>query len=377
MDDIFGDEEPSGLTPDQEKQIIDTWNTSKEPSILDIGKQVFGPGFTLHSQISKKLKKFIASRNLKVVEPPKPVELTEPQKESLTKNFGRLTETLDLAQFVFPGIQVTKESQEFIAVRKFVQLLKSANLVKSAPDKEVLSYKAPKKPEEAIAKVNKATFGRITKDQLEKESNIKTNLTALVRFLNSFRFGLMYEALNTDTERELFETTFVKYTYDKPDLTEEEVDQYLNLTVDIVFCLRLEKELEYIMELRDSAAGDSEGRKISMSLVESMGKIREERERNLKRQSQAITILQGKRSNRIETKIRENASILQIIGSWRMAEKRARMIKLAEEIKVKEKKELIRLDSIEAFKGEMWGINPESYDYIPDTTDTVVADKTE
>lgn len=376
MTDIFGDEEESsGLTPEQEQKAINAWNSMKEPSLPSIGKEVFGPGFSITSQIGKKLKKFIASRNIKKLDAPA-LELTETQQIAVLQNVGRLSNPLDLAKFVFADREVLDGSPELAAVQKYVLNIKGS-LVKGMPGKESISYKAPKKPEEVIGKVNAATFGKLTKDLIDKDSNVKTNLTALVRFLNSFRFGLMYQSLNSDIERELFETTFVKYTFDKPDLTEEEVDQYLNLTVDIVFCLRIEKELEYVMAMRDSAAEDSEGKKFSMSLVESMANLREERERNLKRQSQAITMLQGKRSSRIDTKIRENASILQIIGAWKQAEKRARMIKLAEEIKAKEKKELVRLDSIEAFKGELWGINPESYDYTPDASATVIEEKAE
>ena len=371
MSDIFDDEEfVSGFTPEQEKAIIDAWNASKEPSIKEIGEKVFGPGFSQTSQIGKKLKRFIASRNTKSPEPAPPeIILTEGQQLSILQNVSRLTNTLDLAQFIFPGIQVTREGQEFLAVQKFIS--NNRSLVKEVPGKESVSYKAPKKPEEAIAKVNLSTYGTLTKERLEKESNIRANLTALVRFLNSYRFSLEYESYKTDTERKLFETTFIKYTFDKPDLTEEEVDQYINLSREITNMIGLKRELEYVAGLRDALAEDSDGKKMSVAMVDSMAGLRKEMDDSLKRQNILSTSLKGKRSDRIDTKIKENASVLQIVESWRTAEKRARMIKLAEEIKVREKKELVQLDSIEAFKGELWGLNPESYDYTPQESSVV------
>lgn len=371
MSDIFDEvTESSGLTPEQEAKIIELWNKSQNPDLTEIGEGIFGPGFQIKSQLGKKLKKFIASRNTKKTQEPAKLVLTEKQQISVIQNATRLHDNLDLTQLIFPDRQITKESPEFAAVQDYVANIRNT-LVKEAPAKEVLSYKAPQKPEEAIKKVNKATFSKLTKDLIDKESNIKTNLTALVRFLNSFRFGLIYDSYTTDIEKELFESSFVKYTFDKPDLTEEEVDQYINLCQDTVSSYNLKNELEYIKGLRDSVVEDSDGRKISMSLVESMSGIRAEIDANHKRQNASIASLQGKRANRIDVKIKENASVLQLVAAWKDKLRRNRMLDLADKIKSAEKQELIKLDSIESFKAELWGLSAESYNYTPDKESVV------
>lgn len=364
--------EEIGLTQEQQAKAIEVWNANKDGiGLQELGEQVFGKTFNIRSVIGKKLKAFIASRNVvKKVEESNELELTEEQKLLVIQNIIRLPDLLDLTQFVFPSLAITDKSKEYLAIKKYTRTIRKT----AANGKESESYKAPGKTEDVIPKINKATFNNITRDKVEKEAAIRTNVNSLVKFLNSFRFGLLYESFSSDIEKELFESTFIKYTWDKPDLTEEEVDQYINLACDIVSSYNLKKELEFVTTLRDGAANDSDGKKISMSLVESMMGIRKEIDDNLKRQDRSISTLQGKRSSRIDMKIRENSSILQIVAAWRNAENRKRFINLANLRKQEVKKELEKLDTMESLKAEIWGLNPDSFEYTPADPKTVISE---
>jgi len=360
-----------GLTQEQEAKIIEVWNANKDGiGLQQLGEQVFGKTFSARSAIGKKVKLFIASRNtIKKIEEVKEVELTEHQKVLIVQNLVRLPDLIDLTQFIFPSIAITDSSKEYLAVKKYTKTIRK---VPKNDDSD--SYVAPKRPEDVIPKINRSTFNNITREKVEKDATTRTNVTALVKFLNSFRFSLLYDSFASDIEKELFETTFIKYTWDKPDLTEEEVDQYINLACDIVSSYKLKKELEFVAELRDGAANDSDGKKISMSLVESMVGIRKEIDDNLKRQDRSISALQGKRSNRIDMKIRENSSIIQIVAAWRNAENRKRFINLANIRKKEVKEELRKLDTMESLKAEIWGLNAESFEYTPEDPKTIIDD---
>ena len=50
--------------------------------------------------------------------------------------------------------------------------------------------------------------------------------------MHTFRFLHQIGTYNIETDRELFESSFVRYTWDKPDLTQEEVDQYIGWVIE-------------------------------------------------------------------------------------------------------------------------------------------------
>ena len=72
--------------------------------------------------------------------------------------------------------------------------------------------------------------------------------------------------------RELFESSFVRYTHDKPDLTQEEVDQYIVLSAEVVIASNIQVRVERLQELLDQAAEETEGKRMAMSLVE-LGRV--------------------------------------------------------------------------------------------------------
>ena len=64
--------------------------------------------------------------------------------------------------------------------------------------------------------------------------------------------------------RELFESSFVRYTNDKPDLTQEEVDQYIVLSAEVVIASNIQVRVERLQELLDQAAEETEGKRMGL-----------------------------------------------------------------------------------------------------------------
>ena len=85
----------------------------------------------------------------------------------------------------------------------------------------------------------------------------------------------------------MFESSFIRYTNDKPDLTQEEVDQYIVLSSEVVIAANIQRRKEHLTAMLDVIVEDSDGR-ASMSLVEVIGKDETEYNQSVKRQQQLL-----------------------------------------------------------------------------------------
>jgi allophanate hydrolase subunit 1 len=163
-----------------------------------------------------------------------------------------------------------------------------------------------------------------------------------------------YESL---TARELFESSFVRYTHDKSDLTQEEVDQYIVLATEVVIASNIQRRVERLQQHLDTAAEDTEGRRIAMALVDAINTAQTEYNQCVNRQQKLLESLKEKRSDKLKKQIKENASILTLVEMWREEETRHKMIKLAERRKDVLKKEIKNLTSMDEVKARVMGIS--------------------
>ena len=75
---------------------------------------------------------------------------------------------------------------------------------------------------------------------------------------HTFRFNHQINSLAATTDRELFESSFIRYTFDKGDLTQEEVDQYIVLATEVVIAANIQGRIEHLQGLLDDSADDSD-----------------------------------------------------------------------------------------------------------------------
>ena len=98
-----------------------------------------------------------------------------------------------------------------------------------------------------------------------------------------------------------------------------------------------------------------------MSIVEMISSLNKELDDNHKRQTKALENLQGKRADRFDSKIKQNQSFLQLVDAWKDETERKRLIKFADEIKNVTKEELNKLETLDNYLAELFGINKESF----------------
>ena len=355
------------LTPEQEKIVLDAFQSRQGgvPSITELVQLAF-PTVSSdgRSKEGRAVKRLLATKGLKastktVYEPTPKVELNEHQKEFITNNKEAMP-PVEMARILFSNNTITNLHAEYRAVAEYLRSVQSAEEAASSGIIEPVlePYRPPKTVAGALQRVDKYVFNHgIDKDNLTAQQ--KAGLEALLAYLNTFRFVNQINLYEGQTARDLFESSFVRYTYDKPDLTEEEVDQYINVSHDNVAMAATQSRMERLSTMLDDVTGQNadERARISMSLVEAISSLSTELNQVAKRQQGLLGDLKQKRSDRIAALRSANASILNLIQLWKEEKTRKKLIHLAEARKQIVAKAANELASMEEIKTRILGLD--------------------
>jgi hypothetical protein len=349
---------PYELTDDEKKKALDAWNSGKS-KLKDIIVASVGPNYDGRSRQGLAVKSYLAS--LKISPTPAQeyqrktddMELTEAHKEYI-RNHAATNTALALAREIYNDPSLQHLSAKARVVNTFYNSLDPSLRMKSNvvenPD-----YNPPRSVEQTVYRINKYVLDAIDPKNLSEKN--KACITALTRYMHVHQYLFSIREYTDKTERELFESAYVRFCYDKPDLSEEEITLYLNLCSDIVNLKRLQKDLTGLIAVRDEVLDET--KKMPMPIVEAIGKTYKEIDDNQKRQKVISDTLSGKRSERMAKRKQETASVLQLVEMWKNEEHRLQLIKLAEARKNKIKDEVQRLETMEDLRFQLWGIGKE------------------
>ena len=356
------------LSKSQQQDILKCWNDAVKkkdppPSVLDLIKAAFPEKkkVEVNSPEGRSVRAFINTRQLVKKEEAKNSSranedtVTPEELEFIKQNAANMSPR-DMGRILLNEPSLSHLTKKVRAIKKAVDSLDAEEVYEreELPERD---YKPPKRFEQAIARVNKYVLHGIDKDKVSLSQ--KKSVNSLVEYMHTFRFLHQISNYETITERDLFESSFVRYTWDKPDLTQEEVDQYIVLSSEVVIASNIQNRINTLQEHLDEAANDSEGRKISMSLVESIGTIQSEYNQCVNRQQKLLNDLKEKRSARLSKQVKENASILNLVEMWKDEENRQKMIHLAELRKKVVKDEVNRLSGMEEIRARIMGLSEE------------------
>lgn len=342
-------------------------NPDKMPSLKDLTDNLF-PGQDLDGRSieGKAVKEYCALLNIVAKSSfdnkyKTGIELTDSQTLYIRNNAINMS-IEEMARALFAKENISKISLEYKAIQEFmfasnIRAFEQSTTV-TTPIRERF---IPRSIDQAAKRVNKYVLNAIDMKELKKDTRVQSYLQALIRFCHKTRYGLMMNTLAEGVDLELFESTFISNVWDKPDLSEEEIDQNINLCCDIVNYTKMQREVEKMSTMRDNCLEDSDGKRLSMALVQQMGELYKEMDNNLKRQNATTKILIGTRNDRMEGQKKGAASVVQLIEAWRDKQKRDRLIALADKRKELVRTELERLDTLDSFKIEIFGLNKESF----------------
>ena len=155
----------------------------------------------------------------------------------------------------------------------------------------------------------------------------------------------------------MFEAEFIRATWDKPDLSADEVNLYVNVCVDYINLKNISAHMEKLNRMFDEA---DEQQELTVRLSELLKTKSEEYNQCEKRQESLIQRLAGDRAKRISQRQDKNASILSsLVESFQNEEERKLMIKMADMQKVAIKEEANNLESMNEWKARILGISKE------------------
>jgi hypothetical protein len=267
---------------------------------------------------------------------------------------------VEMARTLFNNQNINNLNLETRAIHEY---LKTVEVYTSTPETDELAtevYKPPKSVPGVLQKVDKYVFNHgIDKDAMTAQQ--KAGLEALLSYLNTFRFVNQINLYENQNSRSLFESSFVRYTYDKSDLTEEEVDQYINVSHDNVSLAATHTRMERLQGLMEENTNNNadERARISMSLVESIKNLNDEYNQTAKRQQALLGDLKEKRSDRIAQLRSANASILNLVQLWKEEKSRKKLLHLADARKQLLAKTVNELSELSEVKAMILGLNPE------------------
>jgi len=358
------------LTVEQEKQVLDFWNRTPDspPGLKEITKEIFGGDFDGRSEQGKAIKAALAKFNLKakgaheVPSKTSVIKLTDEQQAFITNNVATMG-SLEIARTIFNNPSLTNLNAETRAVNEFVKTLDTKVIYNSAGNEEIPmgEYVPPNTLDKVLKRANKYVNGTLDKEKLT--SRQQKGLEMLINYLHTFKFIRQMNTYDQQQDRDSCEDSFIRYTYDKPDLTQEEIDQYIELSNQAVRGIKIQQSIEQMRRLQDEtlAGSDPENKKLYMSLVEAIGKSANEYDQCLKNQNKLVNDLKIKRSERISKQIQENASILNLVQAWRFEENRIKLLKLGEREQLAVQNEAEKLMNMAEVRCLILGLNKDEF----------------
>lgn len=352
------------LSDEQKDKIKDIWaNSSKAnpPSVRSLASSVFGREVPLRDPRVKIMKKYLAEIDFKAPDYEKPVEetveLNEEQKEFIDNNFALNKSPLELTRTIFSNITISSNSPENKAVINHIQ---NQQAIGKLPTKHTTTYTTPQTISSALSRIKKYV-AKVDWSSSELKDFQKKCLESIINYMSTMRYLNQILSYDQQEDRELFESEFIRCTYDKPDLSEEDIDQYIIYSNEVIVSKNILKNInKFQTELNEDFDNqDDDHKKMSMSLVEMISGMRNEYNASIKRQQELLKTLTVNRSQRIANQKAETASIVNLVNAWKDEEFRKKTILLAKRRQEALKETIKEYTSMDELKARIFGVTEE------------------
>lgn len=343
------------LTEKQKAEILKLFK--KNPDLMFITRKVFNDEtIDGRSKQGRSVRKFLAEQDKKattsLVPKVEQIHLDKEQKEFLmTDNIEVGMNALEIARLTFKDRNIQPLS---IKHRVIVDFLKTYR-PEIVDDNEIVTkekWTPPKSINRALVKVN--NFCGTTFDELTLQTKQKKLVEQLIIYFKSPRFNHFINQYATLADRDLFESEFVRAVWDKPDLTNDELNLYVTVCANYVRQKHIQQRIDKLNALLDDQ--DNE-RDITMRLTEIIKATSEELNQCEKRIESLTKDLNGSRTARLKAKGEENGSIFALVEAFQEREERDRMIMMAELQNKLIEEEADRLESMDDYKARVLGIS--------------------
>jgi len=306
-------------------------------------------GKLIRAFLSKNNLKYTTSKHVKVDS----IEFTDSNREFIIQSAEKGMSSFAIAELLFPNRDIKKLGAEQRAVLEYVRSI-DESFVPNQESGLLTTYSPPKSYPRLIKKVFDSTGFQLEESKMTR--NQRNCLDKLAINLSNSRFVKIMNNYTSKDDRNLFEEEFTRLSWDKPDLTADEINLYMNVCKEIINLEVISKHLNKLNDLFDCAEEQND---MSVKLAEIIKAKSGEYHQCEGRIETLTKKLQGDRSERMKNKHRENASILSLVQMFQDEEERKNMIRMAEMQKKLVKEEAGRLEGMSAFKARVLGISQE------------------
>ena len=338
------------LTQEQKDLILESFKT--DPNIINITKIVFDDeSLDGRSKEGRAVTKFLAKNGLKAKttkrEKQKEINLSDEQLNIIDSMRRDGFNTSEIADILF-NRTVPRLSAEWRAVNEVLHQEREES------KEEQTNYVPPNAVSRIIKKINDSTgYG------LEEGKMSRTQITCCDKLrinLSNSRFVAIVNNYTNPRDKDLFEQEFIRLTWDKPDLTADELNLYMNVAKEIINLELITGHLQKLNDMFESADDQDE---MTVRLAEIIKAKSSEYHQCESRIENLTKKLQGDRGARLANKQKETASFLSIVQLFQEEEERKNMVRIAEMQKEIIKKEAEKLEGMAAWKARVLGIGIE------------------
>tara|TARA_B100000900_G_scaffold412159_1_gene433366 strand:+ start:1074 stop:2135 length:1062 start_codon:yes stop_codon:yes gene_type:complete len=343
------------LTEKQKTQIQEEF--VKNPDLRHITQIVFeDDSLDGRSKEGRAVRAFLINNNLEFnTTTPQRVEeidLTTEQREFLmSDNIERGMNALEATRLAFRDREIQPLSQQHRMVMEFLRSYRP----EIVDDNDMITsdkWTPPKSLSRAIKKVN--DWAGQTFDEISIQTKQKKMCERLLFYLKSPRFVHFINQYSTIADRDLFESEFVRTVWDKPDLTNDELNLYITVCTNYV----RQKHIQQRIDRLNNMLNDTENeRDITLRLTELIKATSDELNQCEKRIESLTKDLNGSRQARLKARGEQNGSIAALVEAFQEKEERDRMIMMAEMQNKLIEEEADRLESMDDYKARILGIS--------------------
>jgi|TARA_R100001163_G_scaffold9833_1_gene9396 hypothetical protein len=343
------------LTEEQQTQIQEEF--TKNPDLRHITQIVFNDD-TLdgRSKEGRAVRAFLINNNLEfnttTPQRVQEIELAAEQREFLmSDNIERGMNALEATRLAFRDREIQPLSQQHRMVMEFLRNYRP----EIVDDNDMVTndkWSPPKSLSRAIKKVN--DWAGQTFDEISIQTKQKKMCERLLFYLKSPRFVHFINQYSTIADRDLFESEFVRTVWDKPDLTNDELNLYITVCTNYV----RQKHIQQRIDRLNNMLNDTENeRDITLRLTELIKATSDELNQCEKRIESLTKDLNGSRQARLKARGEQNGSIAALVEAFQEKEERDRMIMMAEMQNKLIEEEADRLESMDDYKARILGIS--------------------
>jgi len=282
--------------------------------------------------------------------------LNDDEKSFVKQHYCAEMTKLEVGQLLWPKDAESKgfpETDKFRALCEYISKEFRAT-VNMRDDAAGEKYTPPQILSTALKRLNKVASKEFEINKMNLQD--RKCVEKLITYLNAPRFVQVISSYITKQSRDLFESEYIRSTWDKPDLTSDELNLYVNVCMDYVNLKEIEQQKQKLNLMFDDTEGQHD---LTMRLTEMLKTKAEEYNQCVNRVDKMLAKLNGERAKRVANQVQRNASIISLVQLFQDEEERRLMIKMAEMQKKIVQQEADRVEKMPDWKARVLGISKE------------------